>query len=172
MVKRAIPLMMVGAFSSGAFAQEATQPPAEYRAVIACRAETSEAARLACFDQAVAALDQAASRGAIVVNSQQELREARRSLFGFTIPRFLGGGNGGEEEEVREIRSTVRSAGETGFQKLIITLEEGGRWQTIDGHRGFGAPRVGAPVTIRRNAFGGYMLTTPGLQPLRARRID
>lgn len=146
--------------------------PEQFQALLRCRAETDDAARLRCFDHAAATLEQAAETGAIVVNTRADVREARRSLFGFVIPRFLRGSDEEEEEaeEFRELRTTVRAARESGFQRLTIDLTEGGRWQTIDTVSD-APPRPGDAVLIRRNAIG-YMMLIRGIRPTRVRRIE
>ena len=158
--------------TEAALGQDRQPEPAQYRALVACRSQTDEAARLRCYDQAVAALEQAASRGDILLTGREEVRAARRSLFGFAVPRFLRGRDEAEEPEITELETTIVSARETGFQEFILVLAEGGRWQTTEASRGARTPRPGTAVRLRRSPVGGYFVKLPGVQWLRARRIE
>lgn len=152
----------------------ATQSPA-LGDVIACRAIADAAQRLACFDSKVGALQDATNKRDIVVVDRQEVREARRSLFGFTLPslRIFGDSASGkpdaEEPEQKEITATVRSARQDGADNWIIVLEDGAIWHQTDGAIAVG-PKPGTQVTIRRAALGSYFIRV-GKQPgVKARR--
>jgi hypothetical protein len=155
-----------------ASAQSGSQPE-PYRALLECRSRTDDAARLRCLDAALAAMETARGRGDVLVSSRAETVAARRSLFGFTVPQFLrGDGQNDEREEIKELKTTVRSARDTGFMKYSLDLAEGGSWQTTDPHKGAPPPRTGTSVTIRRSALGSYFVHIPGQSPLRARRTN
>ena len=55
-------------------------------AVQACQQIKEDAARLACYDRSVAALTSASERGDVSIVDREQMRAARRSLFGFSIP--------------------------------------------------------------------------------------
>lgn len=59
-----------------------------------CAAIKADAERLACYDRTVAALGKAEEAKEIVVTDREQMREARRSLFGFRLPslRIFGSG--------------------------------------------------------------------------------
>jgi hypothetical protein len=63
-----------------------------------CRSITTVEARLECFDKAASVLGNAVKNKEITIVDRQEVRQARRSLFGFTIPRLsLFGGDDRDE---------------------------------------------------------------------------
>src|SRR4051812_15385852 len=68
--------------------EKAPAPSAALDALATCRAITDSAARLACYDQASARFTEAVSKGDVIVMDKQEVRETRRSLFGFTLPHI------------------------------------------------------------------------------------
>lgn len=55
-------------------------------ALTQCRTLPDTAARLACFDRSVAALEQAEANRTIVIIDQQQVRETRRAVFGIALP--------------------------------------------------------------------------------------
>lgn len=152
---------------------EPKRQPAAVEALLACRAEAREAQRLACFDATVAQMDQAVRSGSLTVVDRTEVRRIRRSLFGFSIPDipFLDGGRGGDEKEVRELTGKVRSARSEGYNKWIVTMEDGAVWRTTEPVKGFKTPRPGATVTLTKGALGGYWLTLGNGRPTRALRV-
>lgn len=144
--------------------------------VLACKTIADPAQRLACYDQNVGALADAKAKKDIVVVDRQEVREAKRSLFGFTLPnlRIFGDSDGGksksaDEPEETEITAAVRSARQDGDGNWIIVLDDGAVWHQTAGDIAL-APKSGMQVTIRRAALGSYFLRV-GKQPgVKARR--
>src|SRR4051812_31770806 len=80
----------------------------------ACRAKPDAAARLACFETTFDTFEKAVNTKEVTIVDRQDMREARRSLFGFTLPKIdLFGGNGprsGPADDFTEINTTVASA--------------------------------------------------------------
>lgn len=128
--------------------------PPVYQAVVDCRTQTDPAQRLACYDRAVEAMAAAQQAKQLVVADQTTMREARRGLFGLSLPRLKLFGDGAEEE-LTEIESTITGvrAASDGF--AIFQLEDGTRWKQTDGRDTFA--KSGQPIKIRRTAMGGYM---------------
>jgi len=143
--------------------------------MIACRAIAVPADRLACFDRNVDALQTATAKRDIVIVNREDVRKARRSLFGFNIPEMpiLGDSNGkagAPVEENREITATVRAAEQDRDGNWIVTLDDGAVWHQTHGGPLAVRPRPGTTVTIRRAALGSYFMQV-GRQPgVRARR--
>ncbi len=138
--------------------------PPVVQELIDCRAITDDAARLACFDSKSAALAQAEGSGEIIMADREQIREARRGLFGFSLPRIrLFGGrdedeeaNLSDEEAVRTLDSTIKSVRETS-RGYVFELQEGGTWAQTDGQYPGLTPRAGQKINIRRAALGSYM---------------
>src|SRR5579859_2881697 len=76
----------------------ATPPPAAVQSLLACRSVAEPQQRLACFDKAAQGFEEAVTKREVVVIDKARATEARRSLFGFSIPNFgaLFGGGGDE----------------------------------------------------------------------------
>jgi len=149
---------------------EAATRPDLLQRLVACRAETVDAARLACFDAAVAALDAAERSGEVTVVDREQVRAARRSLFGIEGGDLnIFRGRGGDEAGDSTLETRLASAGQ-GRDGWRFTLEDGSVWRQIDSERLGVTPRAGQPVTIRRGAIGSYLLSVNGARSLRVRR--
>ncbi|HET9429321.1 MAG TPA: hypothetical protein VFO69_13270 [Allosphingosinicella sp.] len=154
-----IAVFAVGASAPG-LAQDITpERPEVIERITACRAITASAERLACFDREVTALEAATAAREIAVVDREQVRRARRSLFGLRLPDlgiFGDDDDGGEDvAAVREINSTIASSyiGQDGRMAFVLT--EGGVWVQTDGRRQ--RPRAGQPIRIRRGPLGSYI---------------
>jgi hypothetical protein len=148
------------------------QQPALFEALVRCRAIADDAARLQCFDQAAANLQQAAERRDVVIVDRGQVRESRRRLFGLPLPRLpiFGGGDDDDEEEIRSIESTVAAAHQEGYGRWVVRLEDGSTWVQTDNNVIAGAPRHGQPVRVNRGALGTYMMKVNNQPGVRVRR--
>jgi hypothetical protein len=140
------------------------------RALSDCRGIADEKARLGCYDQASARLAEAVDKKELVVLDQQEIRETRRSLFGFSVPniplfRGEGGGDNGELE------TTIAGAAARGGGQWRIRLEDGAIWDTNETWLGLSDPRPGQKIVIKRGTLGNYFLRINGQRGIRGRRV-
>lgn len=151
--------------------QNAAERPALLNRLFECRNLPGEAERLACYDQAVTAVQAAEASRELVMMDRQQVRRARRSLFGLSLPDLNIFDNDNEDSEtVTELTSTIRSATETGNGRWIFTLEDGARWVQIDSRQFSRFPRSGHTIRIRRAAMGSYMANVDGQVAIRVRR--
>lgn len=169
--------VLTGAFvalvPSHALAQASREQPAVLRALSSCRAITAADARLACFDAAAERVEAAIRTREVTVMDREGLRETRRSLFGFTLPRIelFGGqpGSAADEPEFTEIHATAKRFIPAGFGKYELILDDGSRWTTSE-PLGL-PPRDGTKVRIRKGTLGAYFLTVGTQRSVRGRRI-
>jgi hypothetical protein len=88
-----------------------TEPPAIYTDLVACKDIAESTARLACYDEKVTALQTAQSSNQVVIADREQVREARRGLFGLTLPRIkLFDGDGDEGDQIEAIDGVIQSA--------------------------------------------------------------
>lgn len=132
-----------------------------------CRAVADPTARLACFDKAASALEAAVRAKDVTIVDRADIRKARRSLFGFTLPKINLFGGGGRDEEDKadaftELNTTVASARPAANGRVEIRLadETGAVWQTTD-PMNF-PPKPGAKIRIRQGTLGNYFLLVDG----------
>lgn len=149
--------------------------PESFEALVRCRAIAEDAARLACFDTAAAALQAAQERRDLVVVDRQQVREGRRRLFGLALPRLpiFGGGDDEEQEDedaVRTVEGVVASASQDGLGRWVVALQDGAVWMQIDNNTLALRPRPGHRVVINRGALGSFMMRVNNQPGFRARR--
>lgn len=148
--------------ASPGFAQTAGEsvPTNAVSSILSCRQIEEQAQRLACYDASVAALAQLQESKAIMVVSKDDVREARRGLFGFTLPRLHIFGRddeeGSDEEAARVFAGVIKEARETP-SGYIFELEEGGTWMQTENRYTGAIVRPGSKIRIRRGALGGYL---------------
>ena len=142
-------------------------------AITACRDVADSAARLACFDKAVATLAAARDKKEVFVLDRAEVQKTRRSLFGFTLPRiklFGGGDDDDNAEDIKEINGSVAGVSAVAGDRWTVTLDDDTRWITTESARGF-PPRAGETVRIRRAALGSYDASFNKRRTIKVRRI-
>ena len=129
-----------------------------------CRSIQDDAQRLVCFDEASAPF----VSGDIVVMDRNQVRETNRNLFGFSGPQLDLFGNG--SEQVDTITATLSEARQTGTGPWILTLSDGSVWMQTDSDHQRLRFRPGLEVTVRRAAFGSYLLRAGSLRSIRVER--
>ena len=142
-------------------------------ALSACRAVSDPAQRLACFDKASANLVAATTSGEVSIVDRGQLRQARRSLFGFGMPKLpFFSGDKSADEDSDELKTTVRAARAIGNGKFRITVADGNAvWETTESYTNFDDPEPGQEVVIKRGPLGSYMLRIDGQRAVTGRRV-
>lgn len=149
-------------------AQEDDAAPDHLQALDSCRNISENTARLACFDREVALVMAERESGAIKVVDAEDIRETRRSLFGFSTPKSGVFAPEGEEEKL--LQSTITSLRQVRADYWEVTIAEGSVWRASDTPRRF-KPKVGDPVELEEAALGSYWLRVDGKAGVKARRI-
>lgn len=173
--------MMLGGLAIGALAMAvpassktqplaAAPPPKIFQDVVQCRAISDAAARLACFDRSVGALASAQASKELYVADKEAMREARRGLFGFSLPKMRIFGDEDMEKDVNSIETTI-SAAVPGQKGYVFTLADGARWMQTDGAY-MDRPKAGAKIRIRRAALGSFFATIDSNPGVRVERLN
>ena len=175
------PKMMAGValvLATGLPASAATAQSAGGKAVlqsfVQCRSIAVPEARLACFEQATSALEKAVSAKEVTLLDRQDVRKARRSLFGFSLPRIglFGGGDGDDDKEgsTEPLETTIVGSRALPNGRYELRLaEEDAVWATTD-PMSF-PPKAGSKVRIRRGALGNYFIAIDGERSIRGMRV-
>ena len=130
--------------------------PPVFEAVVNCRALMSDSERLACYDRSVAALASARDKEDIVVADRATIRETKKGLFGFTLPKLkLFGGAERDADEAKEIESTISAVRDPSDGHGVFPLADGARWKQTDGGATFAKP--GVAIRIKRGTLGSYL---------------
>jgi len=135
-----------------------------------CLAIVDNTARLACFDAAVRAYEAKVASREIVVMDRETMRQTRRGLFGFTLPKtpLFSGDN--VRDNVAELDTTVTSAASLGDGKWRMRMEDGAVWENTESV-GWKSPKAGSKVHLKAAAFGSYFMTIDRDNPIRAMRV-
>jgi hypothetical protein len=144
--------------------------PAAYSKLAACKTIVDRDARLACYDKEAIALEQAIVSKEVLVADKAQVKEARRGLFGFSLPKISLFGSDEAEEQANEIEATIARAIRLGRNgPWTIILEDGAKWVQLDGDI-FPDPKPGQKIRIRKGAIGSYFANVNGQRAVRVKR--
>lgn len=171
----------------------AAQGAADADALAACAAETDDARRLACFDEAMrpeaAPADEPAPEPAAAPSPAPaapvteaapavEVAAASATAAAATSTTAAAadeeddfGKTGPDEDELKEIRSTVVEVKKAPGGEHIVTLENGQVWVEKDAEYGFRI-EVGDTAVIKKGTFGGYKLLGQRRRSSAVRRVE
>jgi hypothetical protein len=162
---------LAAAASASAKDKPTAAPPAVYRAVVDCRGITDAAQRLACFDRTVGEMAKAGEQQDLVVLDREAMRETRKGLFGFTLPKLkLFGGGSDDDQEVTEIESTIAGIRTADDGMPVFTIADGAKWKQTEGRNVY--PKVGDPIRIRKATLGSYMANVNKRAAVRVMRLN
>jgi hypothetical protein len=163
------------ALSAGAAAVEPAPVAKQVKALQHCRSVSDAAQRLACYDGAVDVLIAAAASQDVVIIERAEVSNARKGLFGFTLPRvgFLAGrdGNNEDKKDAQSLETIIVSSRSFGNGMWRFTIEGGATWETTEASSMARDPVSGASVLIEKGAFGSYFVQVGKGSRVRAKRI-
>lgn len=111
------------------------------RAALACASIAQNDARLRCYDTTVPAMRQAVAAGNLISSNEAETPLALEGIVASTVT--------------------------TGFNRFVVRLDTGDRWQVIADEVRDEPPRKGAKVQLHRG-MGGYWLIEPNMPDRRA----
>ena len=169
-------VLALTALTLGAGAVSA-QPKAEGRAAIVqklmdCRKLTDNAARLACYDQSTAALDQAEAKGDVVIVDREQAKQVRKQAFGFAIPSISIFSKGEAREETDSLEGVLASARQNSAGYWVFKLEDGATWSQVVAEDLFRTPKPGMKVKIRKATLGSYIMSIDNQGGFKARRVE
>lgn len=141
-----------------------------------CRTLTNDSARLACFDKAVDALTRSADSGETVVVDREQIRSARKGLFGFVMPRipFLTGhddGTANDKADEARLETSVVSSRSIGNGKYRFSVDGGGIWETTETSMTFDQPKPRQAIILERGSLGGYFVRVGNGRRVAVRRV-
>lgn len=146
-----------------------TAPPPVFQAVLDCKDVADSAQRLACFDRTVGAMAIARDTKDLVIADRATMRDARKGLFGLSLPTIkLFGGS--DSEEVTAIESTIESTYAARDGQFIFVLADGARWKQISGRPAYA--KRGDPIKIETASLGSYFAKIGKSQNARVIRIQ
>jgi hypothetical protein len=161
--------IVVFAAVSGAPAAPPGRAPA-VQGVLDCRKIEDGAQRLACFDKAVAAMEQAEATGDLVTVDREQRRAARHQAFGLPLPTLSFLDRGEKPEEVNRIIAKIASASQNPYGRWTIRLDDGAVWRQIDDNALDRPPHAGSIAEVRRGVLGSFTMKVDGQFPMKVHR--
>lgn len=152
--------------------KEGDASPEMFRALVDCRRISDPTQRLACFDKASGALEQAAARKELIIADKEMIREARRAQFGFTMPSLRIFGGSDATDDFTQLVAKVTSAREVGRGQFVFVLDNGSKWEQTEARSTSRDPRPGMTATVKRHALGRYTASFDGGISITVRRIQ
>ncbi len=140
------------------------------QAVADCRKLTEDKARLACFDKAVDTLDQAESKGQVIVIDREQAKVVRRQAFGLTLPAFTLFNKGTKEDQIDRVTIELGEAYRADGRHWTFVSTDGVIWVQNDDESLFEDPHKGSQVAIRKAALGSYFCNVDGQRAVRCER--
>jgi len=136
-----------------------------------CRSVDGAADRLACYDKQVAVIGDAQARNEVAVIDKDSLRKTERQQFGLATPALpaLDKSADNDKGELNEIRSTIVSFQPATRDKWRLRLADGSEWLTLE-TIAYRVPVANMGVTVKKAAFGSFLLRPDGWPAVRARR--
>jgi hypothetical protein len=142
--------------------------PAIVQGLLACRSIGDAAQRLACYDRQSGAVAQAIDKRDLVLIDKARATQAKRSLFGFSVPDFAGLLGGGD---VTQIEGTVEGVSQNADGGLVIRLADGSVWSQTDDTPVALEPRRGDKIVVKRGTLGSYFVKVGSQPGFKAKRI-
>jgi hypothetical protein len=142
-----------------------------FQSALDCKAKTDAAERLACYDAAMAKMEQAEASKDLVIMEKAEISKVKKGLFGFSVPKIglFGDDDDDKEEVAKRLETTIKSVRSLGYDKWQVTLEDGAVWAQIDTARSV-TPRPGDPIILKKASMGTYFATIAGRGGIRMKR--
>lgn len=175
-MNKQMPIVAVVALAALAGAAVAKDPPKTsplVGALQSCRAMADPTQRLACYDKEAGALLDATQKGDVAVVDKSEVRKARKSLFGFSMPKIpFFSGDDTADVVSDTLESTVKQASGIGYGKYRITIAEGDAvWETTESYGTMRDPRAGDKIVIKRGPLGSYLLRIGSNRGVKGKRV-
>jgi len=161
-------LVVAAAAPASARDMPKTATPKLFEDVVNCRTIQDSGQRLACYDRGVAALETAQKTNELYVADKAAMKEARKGLFGFSLPNVKIFGNE-DLGDLDELETTIAGIGQ-GQRGYIFVLPDGARWAQTD-KRYMDKPKVGAKIKIEKAALGSYMASINHKPGFRVERL-
>lgn len=175
MIRNAITILFLITAANSAAAKDLDKDkpvrPKLFEDVVSCQAIKEPTARLSCYDTHVKLLDNAERSEEIVLSDKASIKEARKGLFGFDIPKIKIFGSD-DANNVSEIEVIIASAYANNNGRWTIVFEDGARWIQTETESVNRDPKRGMKAKIRKAAMGSYFVNVGGQRAIRMRRIN
>ncbi len=138
-----------------------------------CRKITEDGARLSCYDKAAGALDQAESKGQVVVIDQEQVKAVRRQAFGFNLPSLHIFDRSAKPDQVLDhLDLELDSAHHSPEGKWVFVATDGAVWRQTDNEDLAVDPHKGSKLSVRNGVLGSFFCKIDGQPQMRCQRVS
>ena len=153
----------------------ASDPPraAVVQALTDCRKLTDDTARLACYDKAAGALDQAETQGQVVVIDREQVKAVRRQAFGFNLPTLHIFDRATKTEEgLDHVELDIDHARRNADGKWVFAASNGAVWRQTDDSSLYTDPHKGSKLSIKSGILGSFFCKIDDMPQMRCERVS
>lgn len=137
-----------------------------------CQTLTDDIARLACFDTQVSKIVTASDTGEVQVIDREDVRQTKRSLFGFNVPNIKIFGDGRDDAEQDGLfRTTIASVQYLSSRSARFTTAEGAVWEMKDIPRRLRRIEEGDTAEFKGAALGTFFIRINNQLGIKGRRV-
>lgn len=148
------------------------ETPAAMVRLFDCREVVDSLERLACYDREVSSVYEAQASKDLVIADREQVKEAKKGLFGFSFPKLGIFGGDGEKEEVSSVTLELSGARMMANGLYILTMKDGGQWMQTDSTPVLRDPEAGEEVVISRASMGSFMAKIGTRRSFRVKRVE
>ncbi len=140
------------------------------QAISDCRQVADRDARLACYDKAADAFEQAQAAGQVVVVDRAQVQAVKRQAFGISMPSLTLFNRGPKEETLDKISVALAGAHQEADGKWVLTTDENATWRQIDNTELYNPPHSGSTMVVRKAMLGSFFCKVDGGAAIRCTR--
>ena len=167
-----ISALLVGTIGTAAAARDKDKPqpvPQIFQDLVDCKTIAEPEKRLACYDEKVGLVSAAQQANELQVVDKAQIKEAKRGLFGLSLPDIKIFGDG--DDEISTITSKVASVSQ-GADGWVLEIEDGATWVQTDGVPLGRTPKVGDAIEIKKGALGSFKARIANGVSFKTKRIN
>ncbi len=136
-----------------------------------CRKIAEDAQRLACYDTAAGAFDQAESKGQVVVIDQEQVKAVRRQAFGFSLPSLhVFDRVTHSDDRFDHVTLDVDSVHRDPESHWVFVTADGAVWRQTDSYELGDPPHKGSKLLVKSGVLGSFFCKVDGQAQLRCKR--
>jgi hypothetical protein len=153
----------------------APDPPraAVVQALTDCRKLTDDTARLACYDKAAIAFDQAETQGQVVVIDREQVKAVRRQAFGFNLPTLhIFDRTTKTEEGLDHVELDIDHAYRNAQGRWVLASTNGAVWRQTDDFDIGQEPHKGSKLSIKNGLLGSFFCKIDSTPQMRCERVS
>lgn len=138
-----------------------------------CRAIVDPSERLGCYDAKTGAIIAATEAGDVRIVDREDLRQTRRQLFGFTIPKVgILDGDDANKEASELFETTITSARRVGNRAWRFTTTEGAVWEINNAPARMAPIKGGEKVEFKKASLGFFFIRLNGQMGVKGKRVQ